>query len=466
MMRILLLTCMTGLVAFPFLGAQETLAPGAVEAAIVEARKRLEAVREESKASRATRTRERLKLIEQIDQGRKARQRAEHETEDLHRRIEEAKEKSFRRRSSLEAERRNLQGLTATLKRGLKTLLNAEDNSLVVLEHPDILVAIRTLLQRLQGREEISLEEIRTILSTLKHYLLESRTSTRFNGEAVGPDGQIRRVEMVRLGQVACFFREGENTGHLVLGKEGRWSRLAADHAREIQALFSPDPTSSSVLVPLDPSGGLALRENGTGDSIFDRLEAGGPVLLAIGLLVLVALFLVGERLAFLARARKNLRKLETPTLKLAERDRTHDVRALINQNPGVLARVLSTVLTHPQEGDAAVDQALRQETPLLERSLGLLGVLGSVAPFLGLLGTVTGLITTFSTLTAVGSNDPRLLAGGISEALITTQAGLMVAIPILLTHAFLSSRVDDVADRIESVATALAASSRGKETP
>jgi biopolymer transport protein ExbB len=114
--------------------------------------------------------------------------------------------------------------------------------------------------------------------------------------------------------------------------------------------------------------------------------------------------------------------------------------------------------------GEAAVDQALREQSPALERSLGLLGVLGTVAPFLGLLGTVTGLIRTFGTLTAVGSNDPRVLAGGISEALITTQAGLIVAIPILLVHAYLTHRVDDVADRLEDAAEAAATASARTE--
>jgi biopolymer transport protein ExbB len=82
------------------------------------------------------------------------------------------------------------------------------------------------------------------------------------------------------------------------------------------------------------------------------------------------------------------------------------------------------------------MESALLAEAPHLERSLSLLAALAGVAPLLGLLGTVSGMIATFDTISTVGTGNPRLLSGGISEALITTQLGLMVAIPLLLAYA------------------------------
>ena len=87
---------------------------------------------------------------------------------------------------------------------------------------------------------------------------------------------------------------------------------------------------------------------------------------------------------------------------------------------------------------------------PLLDRHLGLLAVLGGVAPLLGLLGTVTGMIHTFQLVTVFGSGDAKLLSGGISEALVTTEAGLIIAVPVLLVHAFLSRRVRTLVAALE----------------
>ncbi|MBN2505663.1 MAG: MotA/TolQ/ExbB proton channel family protein [Verrucomicrobia bacterium] len=91
------------------------------------------------------------------------------------------------------------------------------------------------------------------------------------------------------------------------------------------------------------------------------------------------------------------------------------------------------------EQRETAMESALLTEAPHIERSLALIGTLAAVAPLLGLLGTVSGLIATFNTIATVGTANPRLLSGGISEAIITTQLGLMVGIPLLLMHAWLN---------------------------
>jgi biopolymer transport protein ExbB len=97
------------------------------------------------------------------------------------------------------------------------------------------------------------------------------------------------------------------------------------------------------------------------------------------------------------------------------------------------------------------------KEMPRLERFLPTLGVLAAIAPLLGLLGTVTGMINTFQVITAVGTGDPRMMSGGISEALLTTQFGLTVAIPIMIIHHFLERRVDKIVGDMEEKGTAFA---------
>jgi biopolymer transport protein ExbB len=87
---------------------------------------------------------------------------------------------------------------------------------------------------------------------------------------------------------------------------------------------------------------------------------------------------------------------------------------------------------------------------PTLDRHLGMLAVLGGVAPLLGLLGTVTGMIHTFELVTIFGTGDAKLLSGGITEALVTTETGLIIAVPVLLVHAYLSRRVRGIVTSLE----------------
>jgi biopolymer transport protein ExbB len=105
---------------------------------------------------------------------------------------------------------------------------------------------------------------------------------------------------------------------------------------------------------------------------------------------------------------------------------------------------------------DDAIQETLLHEFPKLERFLPSIRMLSSVAPMLGLLGTVTGIIATFDVITVVGSGQPRLMAGGIAEALITTATGLAIAIPGLLAHSVLAGKVDSIIADTERFAATL----------
>jgi outer membrane transport energization protein ExbB (TC 2.C.1.1.1) len=87
------------------------------------------------------------------------------------------------------------------------------------------------------------------------------------------------------------------------------------------------------------------------------------------------------------------------------------------------------------------LDEAITREIPILEKGLPMIKLLAAVAPLLGLLGTVTGMIATFQSISLFGTGDPKLMAGGISQALVTTMLGLCVAIPLLFLHSLLASR-------------------------
>lgn len=180
-----------------------------------------------------------------------------------------------------------------------------------------------------------------------------------------------------------------------------------------------------------------------------DLLLSGGVILLAILLMSLYAVYL------FLTRAMKLSReRLDTEPLMLkvnaAVRDRDLDLALdACETHGGPVARVLQAALLRLPYGRAAVEAAFEeatlQEEQLLSRGLRPLATIAQIAPLLGLLGTVTGMIVAFGEIRDVGTGNPAALADGIGQALVTTAAGLIVAIPTLVGQSYLSSRVDAI---------------------
>ena len=178
-----------------------------------------------------------------------------------------------------------------------------------------------------------------------------------------------------------------------------------------------------------------------------DLLISGGVVLLAIVLLSIYAVYLFLVRFAKLSRERLDGDVLMT-RVNAAVRDRDLELALdACEQHGGPIARTLHAALLRLPYGRQAVEAAFQdaalQEEQRLTRGLRPLATIAQVAPLMGLLGTVTGMIIAFGEISAAGTGNPALLAGGIGQALVTTAAGLIVAIPTLVGQSFLSSRVD-----------------------
>jgi biopolymer transport protein ExbB len=120
-------------------------------------------------------------------------------------------------------------------------------------------------------------------------------------------------------------------------------------------------------------------------------------------------------------------------------------LRTEVPNSNNALGRVMEVFLANQGDDtetlELKLDEAVMRETPRLERGLSTIKVFAAVAPLLGLLGTVTGMINTFQRITLFGTGDPKLMAGGISEALVTTMLGLVTAIPLVLLHSLLTSK-------------------------
>lgn len=178
-------------------------------------------------------------------------------------------------------------------------------------------------------------------------------------------------------------------------------------------------------------------------------LMSGGPVMIAILAVSLYAVYVFFLRFLKLRNERVDTHELMT-RVNAAVRERDLELAlASCEQHGGPVARVLGAALVKLPYGRPAVEAAFQeasiQEEQTLGRGLRPLATIAQVAPMLGLLGTVTGMIIAFSQISRFGTGDPSVIANGVAQALVTTAAGLIVAIPVIMGHAYLASRVEAI---------------------
>jgi biopolymer transport protein ExbB len=193
---------------------------------------------------------------------------------------------------------------------------------------------------------------------------------------------------------------------------------------------------------------------------MWEIIKAGGPVMWPIILCSIGAAAVVLERLWSLQQNRVIPRELTEKVWKLVESGQFGDKHVEALAQNSALGRVLAAGLANRNRGREIVKEAIedtgRHVAHDLERFLNVLATIAAVSPLLGLLGTVTGIIAAFEAIQTAGVGDPRALSGGIGEALITTAAGLIVAIPALMGYRYLRGRIDGLVIEMEKEALKL----------
>jgi len=283
------------------------------------------------------------------------------------------------------------------------------------------------------------------------------------------------RGSRVRLGGVgAVQFESTSGKAALLLpmaGEKGRlfaWQdNLSPEIKMQVGKAFFDSKDSLQVQMPADVllstslSSEMANRQElGWKDQARQFMRDGGILMYPIVGLFVLALLLVLERMVvLLVRGRCSRRKLGK-VLALCQSGDREGARVLALELKGSVGKVAQAVLRGNGNSRAAAEKAVEEvfasEVPALERRLSTISVFGASAPLLGLLGTVMGMIQLFEVITLYGTSDPKLLAGGISVALITTEGGLMAAIPVQLLHNWITGRVDALVAEMEKTALRL----------
>lgn len=191
--------------------------------------------------------------------------------------------------------------------------------------------------------------------------------------------------------------------------------------------------------------------------AVKEFFEAGGPILFPLAFIVVWALLVIINRIIIYSIKHSRGYRFINDAVTLLSNGEKEKAQSLATKRKGIHARILENCLKNTgwKRGTAekSIKEMLLTEVPQLDKHLNTLAVLAAAAPLLGLLGTVTGMIRMFEAITKFGTGDPKLLAGGISEALITTEVGLSIAIPLLLIHNFLRNRRNKIQANMERYA-------------
>lgn len=306
------------------------------------------------------------------------------------------------------------------------------------------------------------MQAIQVLVQGLWTEMRASGEIAEYSGEITDRGGRVRTAKINRIGALtAVYDLPDDGQGYLRPAENGTLG--AVEGKAPWLARWSLDSylSGDSSDLPLDISGGRVFTRWSQEKSVREWLASGGVLVWPILLIGAAALILAGERFVFLLRIRANSDRIMERISGMAREEKWRECRDYCRRFHRYPAcRVLDSVLEHLGSSrevmENAVQEALLRQAPRLERFVPTLSVLAAVAPLLGLLGTVTGMIITFQTITLHGSGDPSLMAGGISEALITTQLGLAVAVPTMLLHHLLERRVDAILSDAEEKGNSL----------
>jgi len=358
------------------------------------------------------------------------------------------------RTKALEEERTYLRSLFAEYARAIDTRMN-------IARPEDLTKNLEAAREGLDGNTDLA-DALETLLSTSLNWNEQNIGGHLFNGAALDGAGIEQPGQFATLGPTAYFAAEMTDgpTGIALLRFGSDNPAVYEDLPQEVLTAIRDLTQGKTASVPVDASAGDAIRIAEASPGLWDHLKQGGFTMFPLAAVAIAALLLTAWKGIDLARMRI---EDEPQVQAVLDALRANDVSTANTQAQAVrfpLRRLVDDLIAHHDAPREHLEEIMHEHVlaslPYIERNLGAISVLGGVAPLLGLLGTVTGMIQTFQLVTLFGSGDAKLLSSGISEALVTTETGLAIAIPTLLLHAFLSRRARGIVGALETQATTM----------
>ena len=355
------------------------------------------------------------------------------------------------KREILRDRRGDLNELFGTLQGVAGDFLSNFQNSLISAQYSGRTEALDEIIQRAGSTiEQLNVDEMERFWFFMHQELTESGRVVSYSGDVTLPNGDTASRSITRIGAFNAvsdgeYLSYSGDIGHLqVLPRQPDAGIMAS--ASALQAA-----SSGFTKVGIDPTGGVGgqvLANLVNFPTVEEQVRNNSGV---IGFII-IGVGIVGILLGFL-----RLLLLSLTSIKV--RGQLKKDKPAKN-NP--LGRVLMVAENNPTADTETLElklgEAILQETPALESMLTLIKMIATIAPLGGLLGTVTGMIQVFQQITVYGAGDPTIMAGGISQALMTTVLGIVVAIPTIFMHTVVKSRSDNIIHILEEQATGMIA--------
>ncbi|MEA3521765.1 MAG: MotA/TolQ/ExbB proton channel family protein [Campylobacterota bacterium] len=283
---------------------------------------------------------------------------------------------------------------------------------------------------------------------------------TKTSGSFYLQDGSKAEGEIIKIGNIAAYGTSPKASGALAPAGNGKYKLWNAPEAMDTANMLSKSQTPAPMHIFIYENLKKEV-EYSTEQTALEVIDSGGIIgwiIVGLGLLGLLFIFI---RMALLVIAGKNTESMTKAVMsKIENGASSEEALKSIESKNGSVARVIKATLRNLDRDrlhlEDIISEHMLNETSRLDRFNSIILVFAAVAPLLGLLGTVTGMIATFDIITEYGTGDPKLLAGGISIALVTTELGLIVAIPLLLIGNLLSGWSGSIKDKMEHSALSI----------
>ncbi|ADM09357.1 TonB system biopolymer transport component [Parvularcula bermudensis HTCC2503] len=414
-----------------------------------EARESRQQARQESEQRIAEFLRERNRQQERLATIRREVAAAEAESDQIEAQFRANDERIQELQSELERQQGEFGELFGAARSAAADLSAQLRNSVISAQYPGRAAALHEIAQ---SRTLPTVEELESIYLTHLQEMVGQSNVVTFDATVVTKDGETAAEEVTRIGPYAAFASgnyytmeaaEGSPRPRLTELERQPQTANAVSNARRVEN-YSGD---GYVAGTIDPTTGTLLELVVTSPSLKERFDQGGTVGYAIAIVFVIGMIIGVYKLVRLF------------TINMAVKGQ---VRKSTPSRGNPLGRVMMAYDSNTQADietlQLKLDDAILRELPKLEGGLNLVKVLAAIAPLMGLLGTVVGMIVTFQQITLFGTGDPQIMAGGISQALVTTVLGLIASIPLLLLHAFASGSAKSVAQTLEEQAAGMIA--------
>ena len=326
-------------------------------------------------------------------------------------------------------------------------------------QHQDKLSSIKNVLDG----ESSEKEKIDARLELLK--LSVSRTKdliggVQFNGQALDENGKVCEGTFLLSGPISYFKeKNGPLSGLTQTGRDLKPRIFPLDNERNsaISAYFNLEPGTEGIL-PIDSTLGDAVKVAAAEDTILEHIQKGGTWAYPIVIAALIAFLISLIKYLQLSKITKPRNSAVNDVLNFIKNGEEESALKRTKSMSDPFCKMFSAGIHCSNEGKKMVDEAMYEELlatqPKLESYLPVIQVTAATAPLMGLLGTVTGMIKTFKQITLFGTGDAKSLSEGISEALITTELGLIAAIPSLVLYAILSRKSKAILAEMERLSS------------